>query len=62
MDLIASGMTNHQIATACFISEKTVKNHINRIFGKLHSTSRAEAAAKWLGTAPGPSSRGGVGG
>ncbi|MGV9252174.1 response regulator [Streptomyces sp. NPDC003697] len=54
MDLIASGMTNQQIAATCFISEKTVKNHINRIFAKLHSTSRAEAAAKWLGTAPGP--------
>ncbi|KUO21877.1 response regulator [Streptomyces dysideae] len=53
MDLIASGMTNQQIAAACFITEKTVKNHINRIFAKLHSTSRAEAAAKWLGTAPG---------
>ncbi|KUM77693.1 response regulator [Streptomyces griseorubiginosus] len=52
MNLIASGMTNQQIAAACFISEKTVKNHINRIFAKLHSTSRAEAAAKWLGTAP----------
>lgn len=52
MDLIASGMTNHQIAAACFISEKTVKNHINRIFAKLHSTSRAEATAKWLGTSP----------
>ncbi|MEU0601085.1 response regulator transcription factor [Streptomyces sp. NPDC006393] len=58
MDLIASGMTNQQIAATCFISEKTVKNHINRIFAKLHSTSRAEAAAKWLGTAPGPSARG----
>ncbi|WP_328750197.1 response regulator transcription factor [Streptomyces sp. NBC_00285] len=57
MDLIASGMNNQQIAAACFISEKTVKNHINRIFAKLHSTSRSEAAAKWLGTAPG-SSRG----
>jgi len=54
MDLIASGMNNQQIAATCFISEKTVKNHINRIFAKLHSTSRAEAAAKWLGTAPGP--------
>ncbi|MER7488469.1 response regulator transcription factor [Streptomyces sp. NPDC126497] len=54
MDLIASGMTNRQIAAMCFISEKTVKNHINRIFAKLHSTSRSEAAAKWLGTAPGP--------
>ncbi|MGW4348007.1 response regulator [Streptomyces sp. NPDC004690] len=59
MDLIASGMTNHQIAAACFISEKTVKNHINRIFAKLHSTSRAEAAAKWLGTAPGSARDGG---
>jgi DNA-binding NarL/FixJ family response regulator len=48
MDLIASGMTNQQIAAACFISEKTVKNHINRIFAKLHSTSRAEATVKWL--------------
>ncbi|GAA2445950.1 response regulator transcription factor [Streptomyces glaucus] len=54
MDLIASGMTNQQIAATCFISEKTVKNHINRIFAKLHSTSRSEAAAKWLGTAPDP--------
>ncbi|GHB69153.1 DNA-binding response regulator [Streptomyces viridiviolaceus] len=52
MDLIASGMNNQQIAAACFISEKTVKNHINRIFAKLHSSSRSEAAAKWLGTAP----------
>ncbi|WDV54171.1 response regulator transcription factor [Streptomyces coeruleorubidus] len=52
MDHIASGMTNQQIAATCFISEKTVKNHINRIFAKLHSTSRSEAAAKWLGTAP----------
>jgi DNA-binding NarL/FixJ family response regulator len=59
MDLIASGMTNQQIAATCFISEKTVKNHINRIFAKLHSTSRSEAAAKWLGTAPG--SRRGLG-
>ncbi|MBT3151566.1 response regulator transcription factor [Streptomyces sp. CHD11] len=53
MDLISSGMNNRQIASTCFISEKTVKNHINRIFAKLHSTSRSEAAAKWLGTAPG---------
>jgi DNA-binding NarL/FixJ family response regulator len=59
MDLIASGMTNRQIAATCFISEKTVKNHINRIFAKLHSGSRSEAAAKWLGTAG--ASRRGVG-
>ncbi|KIE26446.1 transcriptional regulator [Streptomyces sp. MUSC 125] len=49
MDLIASGMSNQQIAAVCFISEKTVKNHINRIFAKLHSTTRSQATAKWLG-------------
>ncbi|MDT0566442.1 response regulator transcription factor [Streptomyces sp. DSM 3412] len=50
MDLIASGMNNRQIAATCFISEKTVKNHINRIFAKLHSSTRSEAIAHWLGT------------
>ncbi|MGW7421332.1 response regulator [Streptomyces sp. NPDC054813] len=49
MDLIASGMNNQQIAAVCFISEKTVKNHINRIFAKLHAATRAQATAKWLG-------------
>ncbi|WP_137993630.1 response regulator transcription factor [Streptomyces vilmorinianum] len=50
MDLIASGLSNRQIADTCFISEKTVKNHINRIFAKLHATTRSEAIAAWLGT------------
>ncbi|MFE9676177.1 response regulator [Streptomyces sp. NPDC006259] len=54
MDLIAAGLNNQQIAATCFISEKTVKNHINRIFAKLHSTTRSQAAAKWLGTAVTP--------
>ncbi|MEU9622908.1 response regulator [Streptomyces sp. NPDC098085] len=60
MELIASGMSNQQIAATCFISEKTVKNHINRIFTKLHSATRSEAIARWLGTAPaaGPGVRG----
>ncbi|MFF4006210.1 response regulator [Streptomyces sp. NPDC001717] len=59
MDLIASGMNNQQIASACFISEKTVKNHINRIFAKLQSATRSEAIARWLGTArPGVSGHG----
>ncbi|MBJ6644084.1 response regulator transcription factor [Streptomyces sp. BSE7-9] len=60
MELIASGMSNQQIAATCFISEKTVKNHINRIFAKLHSTSRAEAATKWRGDGR-SSTRGGGG-
>ncbi|MFE9253151.1 response regulator [Streptomyces sp. NPDC007088] len=51
MDLIAAGMNNRQIAATCFISEKTVKNHINRIFAKLQTSTRSEAIARWLGTA-----------
>ncbi|MBT2492577.1 response regulator transcription factor [Streptomyces sp. ISL-96] len=58
MDLIASGMSNQQIAATCFISEKTVKNHINRIFAKLHSATRSEAIALWLGSARGTTSHG----
>ncbi|CAM5423366.1 DNA-binding response regulator [Streptomyces abikoensis] len=53
MNLIASGMTNAEIAATCFISEKTVKNHINRIFTKLQTDNRSQAIALWLGTARG---------
>ncbi|WP_267243151.1 LuxR C-terminal-related transcriptional regulator [Streptomyces sp. PR69] len=49
MELIAAGMTNQQIAASCFISQKTVKNHINRIFAKLGAGSRGEAIAIWHG-------------
>lgn len=51
MDLVASGLTNAQIAQRCFLAEKTVKNHINHIFAALDVTSRGEAIAVWLGTA-----------
>lgn len=54
MDVVAQGLTNTQIARRLFLSEKTVKNHINRIFAKLGVTNRAHAVAVWLGTAPGP--------
>ncbi|MGK5547280.1 response regulator transcription factor [Streptomyces sp. URMC 127] len=59
MDLIAAGMTNAEIAAACFISEKTVKNHINRIFTKLQTETRSQAIALWLGTARGGGRSGG---
>jgi DNA-binding NarL/FixJ family response regulator len=52
MEAIASGRTNPAIAKAFFLSEKTVKNHINQIFARLGVGSRAEAIAVWLGTAP----------
>ncbi len=49
MDLIATGLTNRQVARRFFLSEKTVKNHVNRIFAKLGVSSRAEAVSRWLG-------------
>ncbi len=40
---IASGQTNAEIATKLYISEVTVKSHINHLFAKTGSRSRAEA-------------------
>jgi DNA-binding NarL/FixJ family response regulator len=49
MELVAQGAANSAIARTLFISEKTVKNHINHIFAKLGVTSRGHAVALWLG-------------
>ncbi len=43
LTLIASGLTNDEIATNLFISSGTVKTHINHIFSKLDLRNRAEA-------------------
>jgi DNA-binding NarL/FixJ family response regulator len=40
---IAQGCTNAQIGEQLFISEKTVRNHITRIFEKLGVSTRAQA-------------------
>jgi DNA-binding NarL/FixJ family response regulator len=40
---IASGHSNPEIATELFISEVTVKSHINHLFAKIRARSRAEA-------------------
>jgi DNA-binding NarL/FixJ family response regulator len=50
MDRIAAGLANGEIADEFFLSQKTVKNHINRIFAALGVRTRAEAIAVWLGT------------
>jgi DNA-binding NarL/FixJ family response regulator len=53
MDLISQGRSNGEIAAELFVSEKTVKNHVNRIYAKLGVPSRGAAIARWLGTASG---------
>ncbi|MFC4060516.1 LuxR C-terminal-related transcriptional regulator [Planomonospora corallina] len=47
MDLIADGHSNGQIARHLFLSEKTVKNHVNRIYTKLGVSSRVTAIGLW---------------
>jgi DNA-binding CsgD family transcriptional regulator len=47
MDLIASGRSNGEIARELFLSEKTVKNHVNRIYAKLEVSSRGAAITLW---------------
>ncbi len=51
MALVAKGCPNQAIAADLYLSEKTVKNHINRIYAKLGVSNRAAAIATWLGTA-----------
>jgi NarL family two-component system response regulator LiaR len=41
---IAAGKSNHAIAEALVISEKTVKSHITNILNKLQLTDRTQAA------------------
>ena len=44
--LVSEGKTNAIIANSLFISEKTVKNHLQNIFKKLQAKDRAESVAK----------------
>ena len=44
LELLARGMTNKDIANTLYLSEKTVKNHLNNIFKKIDVTDRTKAA------------------
>jgi DNA-binding NarL/FixJ family response regulator len=41
--LIAQGLSNSEIAAALFLSANTVKTHVNRVFAKTGSKTRAQA-------------------
>ena len=46
---LAHGSDEHDFAEELFITNKTVKNHLSRIYEKIGVHSRAEAIALWLG-------------
>jgi pimeloyl-ACP methyl ester carboxylesterase/DNA-binding CsgD family transcriptional regulator len=43
LDELARGLSNNEIAAALFLTPKSVRNYISRIFSKLNVTSRAHA-------------------
>ena len=49
LQLVAKGSTNKEIADALFISENTVKTHMQSIMEKLHLANRSQAAAYAVG-------------
>jgi DNA-binding NarL/FixJ family response regulator len=54
MSLIAEGHSNGEIAARLVLAEKTVKNHVNRIYAKLGADSRAAAIVRWTDASRGP--------
>lgn len=47
--LIGQGLSNRGIAETLFISEATVKTHINNLFAKVHIRDRADAVRRAIG-------------
>ena len=49
IELIAAGCSNALIASRLFLTEKSVKNYLTRIYAKLGAASRSDAISRWQG-------------
>jgi DNA-binding NarL/FixJ family response regulator len=47
LNLLCQGLSNASIARQLWLTEKTVKNHLNHVFAKLGVRSRTEAVVRW---------------
>ena len=47
MGLIAAGLSNRQIADVLVVTQKTVKNHIYRIYQRIGVHDRSQAVSRW---------------
>jgi DNA-binding NarL/FixJ family response regulator len=45
LELLAEGLSNRGIARSMHLSDKTVKNYVSTVLGKLHLQRRTQAAA-----------------
>jgi LuxR family maltose regulon positive regulatory protein len=46
LQLVATGLTNHEVGARLFISEKTVKTHLSNILSKLDAANRTHAVER----------------
>ncbi|MFI5800212.1 LuxR C-terminal-related transcriptional regulator [Streptomyces sp. NPDC051677] len=54
MDLLASGMKVREVAQRMFLTEKSVRNYLSRIYRKLHVRGQSEAILCWIGCLEAP--------
>jgi len=47
LNLLCQGLSNASIARQLWLTEKTVKNHLNHVFAKLGVRNRTEAVVRW---------------
>jgi DNA-binding NarL/FixJ family response regulator len=57
LDLLAQGLANKEIAAKLNLSPYTVKNHLARVFEKLHVRCRTEAVMAYLRPEPRPGAK-----
>jgi DNA-binding NarL/FixJ family response regulator len=58
LDLLAAGLSNKEIGAKLNLSPFTVKNHLARVFEKLHVRCRTEAVMAYLHPVPKPGAPG----